>query len=90
MQWTGRERFLERVVYDGGRGPTQAEIRERVAVAKRTSTRVWELKYDAHKISAEVVVASAVVSILDQWSTVWGVGGVFFNKPSKPVVHFAT
>ncbi|KAK9473736.1 uncharacterized protein V1510DRAFT_362330 [Dipodascopsis tothii] len=90
MQWTGKERYLERVLCETGPDGERVEIRERVAVAKRVGSRIWELKYDSARVSGEVVIASAVVSVLDQWSTVWGVGGVFFNKKNKAAVRFAS
>lgn len=90
MQWTSKDKFLERAVYDGGTGASGQEIRERIGVARRVGSRIWEIKYDGSKVAGEVVVASAVVSVLDQWSTVFAVGGVFIKKKNKAAVRFTS
>ncbi|KAK9383393.1 uncharacterized protein V2V93DRAFT_361762 [Kockiozyma suomiensis] len=80
FQWTGKERFLERIITRPL--PTDSEIRERIGVARRIGTRIWELKFDETQLPAQVVIASVLISILDQWKTVFGVCGWIF-KPEE-------
>ncbi|KAK9457096.1 hypothetical protein V1511DRAFT_143522 [Dipodascopsis uninucleata] len=84
-QWTGRDHFLERVV---DRGTPDSEIRERIAVARRIGTRIWEIKYDERKIAPEIVFSTVLISILDQWNTVFGVGGIFLKSDKNLTVKF--
>ncbi|KAK9479024.1 hypothetical protein V1514DRAFT_44240 [Lipomyces japonicus] len=85
-QWTGSTRHLERV-FDKG-GTMNTEIRERIACARRIGTRIWELKFDEQRICGEIVVATALVSILDQWNTIFGVGGIFMKSEKNLTVKF--
>ncbi|KAK9449192.1 uncharacterized protein V1518DRAFT_417371 [Limtongia smithiae] len=101
-QWTSSTRALERIVVIARNGehgssgvaareeavklPTD-EYREQIAVAKRIGTRVWEVKFDETRLPAEVVFATALISMLDQWNTVFRVGGVVL-KSDKNLASF--
>ncbi|KAJ8096565.1 hypothetical protein POJ06DRAFT_263878 [Lipomyces tetrasporus] len=87
-QWTGKTRFLERVIDRSGTLDT--EVRERIGAARRIGTRIWEIKFDERQLPAEVVFSTAIVSILDQWNTIFGVGGIFLKSDKNLTVKFQT
>ncbi|KAK9466452.1 hypothetical protein V1512DRAFT_263637 [Lipomyces arxii] len=76
-QWT-RQRFLEKVHTKPG--SNQVEVREQIAVARRIGTRIWEIKFDERQLAADIVMSTCLISIFDQWNTIWGVGGIYFKS----------
>ncbi|KAK7203258.1 hypothetical protein BZA70DRAFT_283237 [Myxozyma melibiosi] len=81
-QWTGKERFLEQVIAKSSQ--SEPEIRNRIGSARRIGSRIWELKFDETQLSAELVLATALVSIFDQWNTSLGVFGWLWKSDEKP------
>lgn len=76
-QWSSRGRFLEKVYNVGQK---YSEVRERVAVVDTISaTDEYSITIDINKISTSCALMTSMVSFLDQWNTILGVGGVYYQ-----------
>lgn len=75
-QWAKRSKTLERVY---NLGQKDSEVRERLAVVGiLAGNRGYRVTLDTSKVSVAVVLMSSMISFLDQWNTVLGVGGIYF------------
>ncbi|CDO53560.1 Conserved hypothetical protein [Geotrichum candidum] len=75
-QWSSRGKFLEKVY---NLGQKNSEIRERLAIVKTASdNKGYQITIDTEKISTSCALMTSMVSFLDQWSTILGVGGVYY------------
>lgn len=87
-QWTG-DYNLERVIYQSSPPGTSMEEYKRIAKASNIGTRVWKIGYDSNTdLDAAVIFSTALVSILDQWSTPLGVGGIYLKSDKTLSVRF--
>ncbi|KAK7203256.1 hypothetical protein BZA70DRAFT_73157 [Myxozyma melibiosi] len=65
------------------------DTQDPIAKAARVGTRTWQLSFDSNTdLDPAVIFSTALVSILDQWSTSLGVGGLFFKSDSNLTVRF--
>jgi hypothetical protein len=76
-QWSSRGKFLEKVY---NLGQKDSEIRERLAVVKTApDNKSYRITIDTEKISTSCALMTSMVSFLDQWNTILGVGGVYYQ-----------
>lgn len=79
-QWSKRGKALERVY---NLGQKDSEVRERLAVVGiLPGNKGYRITLDKSKISCEVALMTSLISFLDQWNTMLGIGGIYF-----PVKH---
>lgn len=75
-QWSKRGKVLERVY---NLGQKDSEVRERVAtVGILQGNKGYRITLDENKVSTSVALMTSMISYLDQWNTILGVGGIYF------------
>lgn len=79
-QWSKRGKALERVY---NLGQKDSEVRERVAhVQLFPNNEGYMITVDDRKVFPPVALMTSMISFLDQWNTLLGVGGLYY-----PVKH---
>lgn len=73
-QWTTRGKYMEKVY---NLGEKESEVRERVARVVINGKKGFTLKVDESKVSREMAITTAMISYIDQWNTMYGVGGIY-------------
>lgn len=73
-QWTTKGKFMERV---SNVGEKESEVRERVASVKILANKGFEIQVDEAKVPRDVAITTAMISLLDQWNTMYGFGGIY-------------
>lgn len=75
-QWSFKGKVLEKVF---NLGQKDSEIRERLSkVEVITGGRGYRITLDATKISPSVALMTSMISFLDQWNNMLGIGGIYY------------
>lgn len=78
-QWTTRGKFMERV---HNLGQKESEVRERVASVSINGQKGFTIWIDETKVPREMAITTAMISYIDQWNTMFGIGGIYL--PYQP------
>ncbi|ANB15651.1 hypothetical protein AWJ20_3288 [Sugiyamaella lignohabitans] len=79
-QWSTKGKFLERVFNIGEK---ESEVRERVAAVAINGNKGFTIRIDECKVPRELAIMTAMISYIDQWNTMIGVGGIYYRyQPS--------
>lgn len=75
FQWSKRGKVLERVY---NLGQKDSEVRDRLAtVSLLPASKGYRITIDNSKMSNDIALMTSMISHLDQWNTMFGVGGIY-------------
>lgn len=75
FQWSKRGKVLERVY---NLGQKDSEVRDRLAtVSLLPANKGYRITIDNSKMSNDIALMTSMISYLDQWNTMFGVGGIY-------------
>jgi hypothetical protein len=74
--WSTKGKFLERVT---NAGEKESEVRERVAAVTINGNKGFTISMLESEVPRELAIATAMISYIDQWNTLLGVGGIYYS-----------